>query len=142
MPAATGSPTSVKTIGIVDVAAIADRVGNSLLVKIRSTPTPGEGGGAVPDRVGVALGEPDLERDVASLHKAELAQACLEPFDRRVVGGEGLVEHADPVHPRRRLRAGSKWRCADECGDEREREPASGPVPVGAASGHRALSRR
>ena len=58
MPAATGSPTSVKTIGIVDVAAIADRVGSSLLVKIRSTPALAKA--AAPSRM--ASGSPCVNR--------------------------------------------------------------------------------
>src|SRR5262245_29557786 len=58
MPAATGSPTSVKTIGSVGVAALAAWVAASLLVKIRSTPALTSAAAAT----GVAWGLPSVKR--------------------------------------------------------------------------------
>ena len=56
----------------------------------------GGGGGA-----GLAFGEPYLVRHVTPFDEAQLAQALFESFDRRMVGGEGLVEDPDAIRASR-----------------------------------------
>ena len=60
MPVATGSPTSVKTMGILCVASLAASVAGSLLVKIKSTPALTRSCAAA----GVAPGSPLVKRIV------------------------------------------------------------------------------
>src|SRR5213595_1967447 len=99
MPAPTGSPTRVNTMGTLSVASLAAWVAASWLVKIRSTPALTRASAAA----GIAqlsLGEADVERHVAAVHEAEFFEPGLEPFDGRMACRPRRVEDADAERAR------------------------------------------
>ena len=106
MPAPTGSPTRVNTIGTLFVASFAAWVAASWLVKIRSTPALTRAAAAA----GIASSLPSVKRmsNVTSRpsSSAELLEPGLEPFDGRMARRPRRVEDADPERATSLLRLG------------------------------------
>ena len=101
MPAATGLPTSVKTIGICCGGVLGGERGRFVVredqVDVRLDQRPR----LRRQRVALALGEMHLEGHVATFGKAPGAQARLQALDGRMIGGPGLVEDPDAIRARR-----------------------------------------
>src|SRR6185503_1561933 len=65
-------------------------------------------------RLGLALGEADVEGDVAVFDETQLLESGLEPFDRGMVCRPGLVEDADAERPAGLLRRSRQWEHREE----------------------------
>ena len=96
-PAATGFPTSVKTIGICWDGVLGGERGRFVVredqVHVRLDQRPR----LRRQLVALAFGEVQLEGHVATFGKAPGAQAGLQALDGRMIGGPGLVQDPDAI---------------------------------------------
>ena len=95
MPAPTGSPTSVNTIGDGLRRVLRGLRGRLLAREDQIDARLDERLGGDGHRVQLALREPDVERHVTAVLEAELLEAGLEPLDGRMARGVRGVEDAD-----------------------------------------------